>query len=38
MYYIKCMCEYVVKDLPVAKGGDEVEAAVNSIVNNVSTI
>ena len=33
-----CRCEHVEQDSPVAQRGDEVEAAVNSIVNNVSTI
>lgn len=32
------MCEYVLLDSPMAERGDEIEAAVNSIVNNVSTI
>lgn len=32
------MCEHAGQDSPVAQRGDEVEAAVNSIVNNVSTI
>lgn len=32
------VCRYVQQDSPMAERGDEIEAAVNSIVNNVSTI
>lgn len=32
------MCKGVQKNLPVAKRGDEIEAAVNSVVYDVSTI
>lgn len=32
------VCKDVQKDLPMAKRGDEIEAAVNSVVNDVSTI
>lgn len=30
--------KYVLQDSPMAERGDEIEAAVNSIVNNVSAI
>lgn len=35
---IYSVCKCVWQDPPVAKWGDEIEAAVNSIVNDVSTI